>query len=325
MPSFREIARQYEASEISARGAVDVLKEEMRIRINAQRRYVVGPAKYAGSVLDKVVLQVSSNYLNKCMATSYLRQIQRGIQYAVGLRRVSLLIAHSTRFRDALPRDAMDLPLQGILLVGRFHESILRQYEKRNVPTVLVDHPGEKYQLHSVEVDNETAAFDATRRLIDRGHRRIAFVRPILVSVKAVDPDARARQRGYQKALDAAGLGRNVDLIANIISGKGGRSPAIQNLFKFRPRVTAVITNSEAGAYQIESAAHARGLVSPRDLSIVCFQESKRSRTHFSGPRVEFDELGVAALQLLDEPKTKPRHLRIGTIWEEGHTLGDRI
>jgi LacI family transcriptional regulator len=71
----------------------------------------------------------------------------------------------------------------------------------RGVPVVLMDREGEATSLSRVVMDNYGSAFQATRLLIESGHRRIALVN----GLQKVST-ARERLRGYRDALERAGL-----------------------------------------------------------------------------------------------------------------------
>jgi LacI family transcriptional regulator len=67
----------------------------------------------------------------------------------------------------------------------------------------------ELFTPHSyVDANNEKAAFDATRYLLNRGHRRIALMGPSLAYSYALQ-----RRRGYLRALEEQGLPVEVDLV----------------------------------------------------------------------------------------------------------------
>ena len=77
-----------------------------------------------------------------------------------------------------------------------------------SAPIVAVDHNVRASALPTVDSDNLSGAVTATEHLIGLGHRRIAFLagRPDLES-------ARLRERGYKRALEAAGIAFDAGLV----------------------------------------------------------------------------------------------------------------
>jgi len=71
----------------------------------------------------------------------------------------------------------------------------------------------------------------------------------------------------------------------------------------------------------VAQAARASGLTVPRDLSLICFQGKQDSSPLYSGPRVDFLQMGRQAVALLTTRHKTPRRERIPFVWVEGKTL----
>src|SRR5438093_1645981 len=76
-------------------------------------------------------------------------------------------------------------------------------------PVVLIDRHIVGCDLDAVEVDNVAGAFTAVSHLIERGHRRIAFVSTDNLSTTSVAE----RLEGYRQALATAGIEADPDLV----------------------------------------------------------------------------------------------------------------
>lgn len=315
LPSLRALARRYRAGEYTVRMAVELLKREGRVRTSARRRLVVSPAGESPGALDGLVLQVSSHSLDALHRGPYSDELVRGVQIGAGQMRAPFLALSDRHFRHNLPTEALALPVRGIVLVGGFTEKVLGEYEKLGVPVVLADQPPGGHRLHSMAVDNFVAAREATARLIALGHRRLAFVRYVQVGMRRVDPDARERQEGFFAALKAAGLPASAAQVYNSLDGDSPESPGIQALVRAEPRFTAVLSATGWRAALVTIAAEALGRSVPGDLSVICFQAAEADYPRFSGPRVDFEELGRRAVHLLDEPKHPPRQVRVPAPW----------
>jgi LacI family transcriptional regulator len=99
------------------------------------------------------------------------------------------------------------------------------------------------------DIDNEHAAFIATKHLVEHGHTRIAMIDPpgkYLFS--------RQRMRGYRRALEAGGLDFDESLIAEIgIGARRVRERVLQMLLP-KARPTGFVTSNEVATLGAVSA-----------------------------------------------------------------------
>lgn len=322
LPSIRQLAKEYDVGAQVIRLALNVLKKEDRIGLNPRRQAIAKNQGFIATATSSMVALVLGHNLQQQWASAETAAIQRGIECAVGDRCDPLLLVHDPkRLRSVVPPDLLDLPLSGILLCGHFTPDVLQQYARMDVSVVLVDQPGEGNGLSSVSVDNEEAAFNATMRLIENGHRRLAFVRFVLYSVRDIDPDSKERERGFRRACKAAKIGAKNYAVCNTFPGEKGESRALKDLLDTTPRFTGIVAVDESRAAMIAAGAKERGLTIPRDLSVLCFQ-SAESAGQWTGPCTDFERIGWESVQALGRGDGKPYHLRVPTAWHAGRTLG---
>ena len=142
--------------------------------------------------------------------------------------------------------------------VGALHQGRL---ERLGVPVVLINslvqHRG-RYTF-SIGVDNRHGGFLATEHLVQRGHRRIAYV---------ASPDDRSdsmeRLAGYREALTEAGIDPDPSLLVQGTGRAGGGQRALPGLMALEDRPTAVFCYNDMTAIGLIHAAHAVGLSLPR-------------------------------------------------------------
>src|SRR5260370_4891591 len=109
----------------------------------------------------------------------------------------------------------------------------------RGVPVVLMDRDGGDTPLNRVGMDNHGSAFQATRLLIESGHRRIA-----LVSGRQRLSTPRERLNGYRAALEQAGLGFDEKYVRlGPFSFDYGRQSTL-DLLSLSPRPDAIFSSS---------------------------------------------------------------------------------
>ena len=168
--------------------------------------------------------------------------------------------------------------IDGILLSGpRFNDEAVKVLEKEAFPTVLMGHlPGTT--CTSVDVDNFSAARSAVGHLIGVGHERIACITNAAPNFTA----ASERLKGYQQALEEAGISYNVDLVRygdfDPYSGYTQMQDLLKDFSKDSPTFSAVFVASDVVAYGAKAAIREHGLSVPEDIALVGFDDVPFSR-----------------------------------------------
>ena len=133
----------------------------------------------------------------------------------------------------------------------------------------------------SISVDNHRGGVLATRHLLGRGHRRIAFISDLAGFTSRVE-----RYRGYRDALLHAGLTvdpalvwrRGADSMSRDAEGAEIGRTGIRHLLKAPSPPTAVVVGNDLCAFGVLAAARKLGLAVPRDLSVVGFDDIDLAR-----------------------------------------------
>jgi len=320
LPSLRALAREFGAGPITIRGAVEVLRLEGLLEPGPRGRLMAAAPDGSKRADHQLAVLVASSYLDHYLRTRYGQQVHAGLTLEVTNQGRAFLLAHNYRFLRTVPQGFDALRAEGVLLWGHFLPEVLDAFAAMPYPVVFVDRPPGRWKLHYACVDNEAAACDATRRLAQLGHKRIAFIRQIMMNVRDTDPDTIERQRGYERGLRESGLPVRREHIVNSPVLDTPDSPSIQSLFEGFSRPTAVLAVDGVKARLVADAARARGQALPRDLSLACFQELNPAEAEISGPRTDFAEIGRQAALLLKEPKRSPQVRRVASVWFDGAT-----
>ena len=321
LPSFRQLARDYHVGMKTIQLALKVLADEGRVAIRPDRPTVATIGHSLTSLMNTALGVVMNRGIAHACSPGYDQELWNGIaasSHRIGLTLV--LLSDDRLWKREFPAGLKALPLAGLLLCAPFSNLVLKHYEQWRIPKVLLDQPDTAFQMHSIAVANYEAAYDATQRLIDRGHRRIAFVRSLVGSLNDVDPDSKERQMGFAAACKKARL---KDENARVISaGFNPTSSAIKDLIRTEPAFTAILCANEDHAIKAAREAAHIGLEIPRDLSLATFRAASPSHPDWSGPQIKFEEFGRLGIDLLIRNPKRIERLRVATAWHEGSTVG---
>lgn len=172
-----------------------------------------------------------------------------------------------------LTRGAVDALLLTSLPVD---DQLERELMKLHAPVMLIGSRTE--QFDSLYWDDALGSELATQHLIEQGHRRIA-----MITAHPWSYNTDGRLQGYRRALEAAGIAFDPDLLAVGETTKhAGFSEeagfeAMQKLIAMDDRPTAVFVSSDVQAFGSMKAVREAGLSIPGDLALVGYDNLKLS------------------------------------------------
>lgn len=163
-------------------------------------------------------------------------------------------------------------------------------------PFVFVDSANVGMGSH-ILADRTTDGYEATMHLIEHGHRRIAHVG------SPTDSSSNLLSTGYARALAAANLPTDPELVANVVdfSLEAGAKAATHLLLQDDPP-TAIFCAGDILALGAVSASHERGLRVPSDVAVMGYGEipfARLAAPPLSTVRLPADRLGHEAIRTL--------------------------
>jgi len=111
----------------------------------------------------------------------------------------------------------------------------------------------------------------AVDHLVALGHRRIAHIDG------GRAPGAAQRRRGYRQAMHRHGLDADIRIVHGGLTEEDG-AEAARELLIATPRATAVAVFNDRSATGVLDVFRKAGLVVPRDISVVGFDDSRLAR-----------------------------------------------
>ncbi len=159
-----------------------------------------------------------------------------------------------------------------------------------NTPIVLLDRSTPDIEAPLIGVDNEEGAYQATRYLIELGHRRIG----VLMGLETISTQV-MRVEGYKRALQEAGIGLDDSLIVSTephyylhqVDASLSSPPkfvtnlqmtptafhAFHHLLDLPNRPTAIFVTNNQMTLGALHALRQRNLRCPQDISLVSFDD----------------------------------------------------
>ncbi|GCE28459.1 LacI family transcriptional regulator [Dictyobacter alpinus] len=189
--------------------------------------------------------------------------------------------------------------------------SHLAELCREGFPVVMFDdqvNPPE--DISWVGADQRTGAYEATRHLLQQGHRRIAHIQGPLKYQVSLD-----RYNGYCDALTEAGIELDPELVLQgDFMPTGGKECTTQLLTALGKRPTAIFVASDLMAYGALSTITECGLRVPDDIALIGYDDipfSMHAQPALTTVRQPFYEMGKCSIELLlrmiDPPETKVR------------------
>lgn len=197
---------------------------------------------------------------------------------------------------------------EGVLMIAPMRESPLVEWARDPAcPVVSVGTTfPEEYRVPCVDVDNVRAAEEATRHLVELGHRRIGFV-----GGQPSHAASALRHEGYARAMRGAGIEPLPWLWAeNENLGRVSGERSADRFFAAYPDATAIFCANDGVAVGTLKAASESGRRVPEDLSVIGFDDSpeaESARPPLTTMLQDAEEIGrTGALHLLERIEKGP-------------------
>jgi LacI family transcriptional regulator len=171
--------------------------------------------------------------------------------------------------QDDQIRLLLDRMVDGLIIAPAGNDANLKQIlDEAHVPVVLIDRRCDDIETDAVVLDNHQAAFEATRYLIELGHRRIGYVSGSLDT-----STGRERLAGHRDALKAAGIRADDDLVRPGYYREAEAHQAATQLLTMPEVPTAIFSANNLMVIGVMKAIRDLALTCPDDISVACFDD----------------------------------------------------
>jgi LacI family transcriptional regulator len=295
-----------------------VMKGSELIRPETAAR-VRAVAEDLGYVYNRHAAQMRSNTSNMIgvvindLMNPFFAEVLVGIERKLVREGFITLMAHSCEdvgLQGKLLTSMREQNAAGIMLCPALETpaTLLKQMSDWRIPIVLMVRPLGRVPHDYVGSDNVLGTRMSTRYLIEKGNKRIGFIGGQSGTV------FRDRLKGYQDALEEAGLPFDESCVVSSPPTRDGGFSAMLKLLASRRPATAAICYNDITALGALAALGSQGLKAGEDFAIIGFDgilDTEHSNPPLTTIDIQPSMLGEQAaslmLQRIAEPDGKPR------------------
>lgn len=237
-------------------------------------------------------------------------EVLRGIEDIATMYQYHIILTNSDAREDReidLIGTMWEKQVDGMIFISeKITKEIVRTFEQAQLPVVLCATDDPEGRIPSVAIDNESAAYDATRFFLEKGTSQIVFFGGPTTHRVTME-----RRRGYERALQEAGQPLQNDLILHAPDMKyeGAHGVAAEFLHHGH-QAEAVVAASDEIALGFLNAVRDQGGNSPQDVLLLGFDNTRLStivRPELTTVAQPTYDLGAVSMRLLtkllhDEP-----------------------
>ncbi|WP_420645174.1 LacI family DNA-binding transcriptional regulator [Candidatus Leptofilum sp.] len=224
-------------------------------------------------------------------------------------------------FKELARSDKVD----GLLIMSLVPQNnVVRRFQNAGIPTVLVDaaHP----ELSHIIIDDFEGGYNATKHLINLGHRYIAYISDHMHESPFNFQPVIDRYRGYRQALADADIPYKPEYHRQgELSREVAKTMTIE-LLQLPEPPTAVFAYSDTQAFGALRAARELNIAVPEQLSIIGYDDIEIAEyLHLTTIRQELYDSGKLGAQMLlkviNNPTAEPDTILLPTtLIERGTT-----
>jgi LacI family transcriptional regulator len=244
------------------------------------------------------------------ISSLFYAELARGIEDIATMYKYNIILCNSDQKMDKeihLVNTLLEKQVDGLLFMGgQITEEHLQVFKTAPVPIILSATRDPKAELPSVTIDYLQASYDATLSLIERGHKKIAYI-----SGPLDDPLAgQLRLEGYKKALTEAGLPVNEEYLFYGDYRYDSGLQETEKLIQLAERPTAIFAMSDEMAVGAIHSCQDNGLVIPDDLEIIGFDNTRLTtmvRPMLTSVVQPMYDIGAVSMRLLTKYMNKEK------------------
>ncbi len=230
---------------------------------NMSARSLVSSSSKVIGFVNHVITREDTNFMDDPFHSAVIGAIESALRengYYLMLRTVET--------SEELATFIQNWNMDGLFFTGIFKDKFFDSISGLHIPVVLIDSYLRVPEFCNVGLEDFTGSYNATRHLIEKGHRRIGFASPNIKDGGVLQE----RFLGYKSALAEASIPFDKNLVfqheMDIASCKAASDEIIKH-----PDLTGLIVSADIMAAGIMAGLKSHGVRIPEDISIVGFDD----------------------------------------------------
>jgi len=318
-PTIKDVAREAGVSintvSRALNGKPDVNPETKRLVLEAAQRLKYTPNKLARGlrsnktgIIGVIVADIANPFFSAVVKG--MGKAAKGLGYSIILQDTGENYENEEEAIQIMISEQID----GLLITPVQTENrSIHMLQESGIPFVLVARHFNDLDTDYVVADDVQGGYLATTHLIEKGHKKIAFINGPACNSSAIE-----RFQGYKKALEEHNIELNEKLMRNgALTMEDGYTHGNTLLMDHDPQPTALFTFSDFVALGAMKAVREVGLRIPDDIAIVGYDDIDFAfclEVPLTTVRVLKRQLGEEAISVLEKKidgQKRHSHLKI--------------
>lgn len=230
---------------------------------NMSARSLVSSSSKVIGFVNHVITRENANFMDDPFHSAAIGAIESALRengYYLMLRTVETA--------EELAAFIQNWNMDGLFFTGIFKDKFFDSLTGLHIPVVLIDSYVRMPQFCNVGLEDFTGSYNATRYLISKGHRRIAFASPNIKDGGVLQE----RFLGYKAALAEASIPFDKGLVFQHEMDISSCHAASDEIVK-HPDITGLVVSADIMAAGIMAGLKSHNVRIPDDISIVGFDD----------------------------------------------------
>lgn len=275
-PTIKDVAKK---AKVSVATVSRILNEQPGYTLDTKQKVldVIEELGYKPNAIARGLVKRDSRTLGVLMPnlrSNFMSELLNGIVNGANNMLHSVIVCNTgAHGKDTLEyiHQLAEQQVKGIIFASeQVTDAYAEAFRVMKAPVILISTISDRHPIPYIRVDDRQAAFQATKYLIEKGHRHIGFMGGIQNS----DINSTPRLAGYKQAMQEFGLPCTDKQIVYGEFSYTVSSKMIEVLLKQFPQMTAVFAISDEMAIGILKYAYLHGIRIPDELSVIGYDDT---------------------------------------------------
>ncbi len=199
--------------------------------------------------------------------------------------------------KKSIPRFMLEKNVDGVILAGKVPNNLVKYVQHLDLPILFIDYLPPNGKFPAILINNMDGATQAVTHLIEKGHRKIAFI-----GGDMTHPSIKERFEGYKKTLSDYDIPFDDKLVVidePYTDNKHGYSAAVK-LLKQSRSFTALFAANDAMAFGCMRCLKENNIKIPDQVALVGFDDvdlAIQVEPRLTTLKVDKEEMGLIAVK----------------------------